>query len=68
MKNTEWFVVESDGGVIVYMLNYEWGEAKKVKLVIDGKVLTGENLLSGDSVGEVLSLEPYTPTFVKYNK
>ena len=50
------------------MLNYEWGTAKKVKLVIDGKVLTGENLLSGDSFGKVLSLEPYTPTFVKHNK
>ena len=63
VKNTEWFAVESDGGVIVNMLNYEWGTAKKVKVVADGKVLTGENLLSGDSVGEVLSLEPYTPTF-----
>lgn len=68
VKNTEWLAVESDGGVIVNMLNYEWGAAKKVKLVIGGKVLTGENLLSGDSVGEVPSLEPYTPTFVKYNK
>lgn len=63
VKNTEWLAVESDGGVIVNMLNYEWGTAKKVKVVADGKVLTGENLLSGDSVGEVLSLEPYTPTF-----
>lgn len=63
VKNTEWLAVESDGGVIVNMLNYEWGVAKKVKVVADGKVLTGENLLSGDSVGEVLSLEPYTPTF-----
>lgn len=44
-------MVESDGGVIVYMLNYEWGAAKKVKVVADDKVLTGENLLSGDSVG-----------------
>lgn len=68
VKNTEWLAVESDGGVIVNMLNYEWGTAKKVKLAAGGKVLTGENLLSGDSVGEVLSLEPYTPTFVKYNK
>lgn len=63
VKYTEWLAVESDGGVIVNMLNYEWGTAKKVKVVADGKVLTGENLLSGDSVGEVLSLEPYTPTF-----
>ena len=64
MKNT----LIITGGDIDNMLNYEWGTAKKVKVVADGKVLTGENLLSGDSVDEVLSLEPYTPTFVKYNK
>lgn len=68
VKNTEWLAIEYDGSVIVNMLNYEWNSPKNVKLVIDGKTLTGEDLLSGDAVGETISVEPYTPTFIKYNK
>ena len=68
VKSTEWLAVESGDGVIVNMLNYEWNSAKRVKLVADGKALTGEDLLSGEAVGEIFSLEPYTPTFIKYNK
>ncbi len=68
VKSTEWLAVESGNGVIVNMLNYEWNSAKRVKLVADGKALTGEDLLSGEAVGEIFSLEPYTPTFIKYNK
>ena len=68
VKNTEWLAVEYNGNVIVNILNYEWSTPKKVKLVTNGKMLAGEDLLRGEMVGDVVIINPYTPTFIKYSK
>lgn len=68
LEKTEWNITEYNGGIIVNYLNYDWGNTKKAKLVYHGGALSGTELISGAAVNGEVTLDPYTPTMVYYNK
>ena len=67
IKNTEWLCTPYNGGYLMNMCRYEWGDTKEIEIYTDGKKaekiydLRNNGYIDADN----LKLEEYTPLFIR---
>ena len=65
IDRTEWICVPYDGGYLLNMCRYVWGDAKDVEITVDGKKIEKFYDLRENEYLDGITLEEYTPLFVK---
>lgn len=65
INRTEWICVPYDGGYLLNMCRYVWGDAKDVEITVDGKKIEKFYDLRENEYLDGITLEEYTPLFVK---
>lgn len=65
IAETEWMSADYDGSKVVNICNYTFNTPKTVKLVVNGMTITeSKNLITGETLGESFTINPYDPVFV----
>ena len=66
VHNVEWQTAEYNGKKLVNICSFTWYETKNVKIIVNGQIVSGcKDLISGETRGETITLDEYTPQLLE---